>query len=117
MLAILGAWALAVVVWLLLDLPTYLDYWKIRETPLYLFWPVAGMLEIGAAIVGGPRHTRRLELVSGGLAIAFGLLIYYLVNREAVVAWVVGGFSVYFIALGVTWGLNGLSRRKATRTS
>jgi MYXO-CTERM domain-containing protein len=116
-LAILGAWALLVVVLLLRDLPLYLDYWKIRETPLYLFWLFAGVLETGAALVGGFRPTRRLELVSGGLTVAFGLLILYLVNQLADLAWVVGSFSLYFIALGATWVLIGLRRRMAAGAS
>jgi peptidoglycan/LPS O-acetylase OafA/YrhL len=116
MLAILGAWALLVVVRLLSNLPLSLEYWKIRETPLYLFWLFAGVLEIGAALLGGSRPTRRLEWVSGGLAVAFGLLILYLVNQQSDSAWWVSSFSVYFIALGVTWILIGLRRRGAPGT-
>jgi hypothetical protein len=114
MLAILGASALLVVAWLVLDLPLYLQYWKIPETPLYLFWLFAGVLEIGAALLGGSRPTRRLELISGGLTGVFGLLILYFVAQQWDLA-LVRGFSLYFIALGVTWVLIGLSRRRATR--
>jgi uncharacterized membrane protein HdeD (DUF308 family) len=113
MLAILGALALLVVVWLVADLPLYLEYWKIPATPLYLFWLLAGMLEIGAALLGESRPTRPLELVSGGLTAAFGLLVLYLVAQESDSAWV-RSFSLYFIAVGVTWVLIGLRRQRAT---
>jgi uncharacterized membrane protein HdeD (DUF308 family) len=115
MLAILAAWALLVLVSLLSDRPVYLEYWKIRETPLYLLWLVAGVLEIGTALAGGSRPTRTIELVSGGLTAAFGLLILYLVNQESTQTWMVAIFSLYFTALGVTWILIGLKRRRATR--
>ena len=115
MLAILGAAAVLVVVWLISTHPLYIAYWKIRETPLYLFWLVAGALEIGATLFGGSRPTRRLELTSGVFSAAFGALILYLVNQSANESWMVGSFSLYFIALGVTWVLTGLSRRRATR--
>jgi hypothetical protein len=114
MLAILGALALLVVVWLVADLPLYLEYWKIPATPLYLFWLLAGMLEIGAALLGESRPTRPLELTSAGLTTAFGLLVLYLVAQQSDSAWV-RSFSLYFIALGVTWVLIGLRRRQATR--
>jgi hypothetical protein len=112
MLAIVGAWALLVVVWLASDPPLYLAYWEIPETPLYLFWLIAGVLEIGAVFLGGSRPTRSLELVSSGLTIAFGLLILYLVNQQADSALVLS-FSLYFIALGATWVFIGLRRRRA----
>ncbi len=115
MLAILGTWSLLVAVSLAVDLPLYLQYWKISETRLYLFWLVAGTLEIGAALIGGSRPTWRLELVSAGLTTAFGMLILYLVAQEAELAWIVGSFSLYFIALGVTWILIGWKRRRAAR--
>jgi hypothetical protein len=113
MLAIVGAWALLVFVWLVSDLPLYLAYWKIPETPLYLFWLIAGVLEIGAVLLGGPRPTRSLELVSGGLTVAVGLLILYFVNQQSDSALLVS-FSLYFIALGVTWVFIGIRRRGAT---
>ncbi len=62
--------------------------------------------------LGGSRPTQRLELVSGGLTIAFGLLILYLVNQQADSA-LVPSFSLYFIALGATWVFIGLRRRRA----
>jgi uncharacterized membrane protein HdeD (DUF308 family) len=105
---------LLVVVWLASDLPQYLAYWKIPETPLYLFWLIAGVLEIGAALLGGSRPTRSLELLSGGLTVAFGLLVLYLVNQQSDSALLLS-FSLYFIALGVTWVFIGLRRRGATR--
>jgi uncharacterized membrane protein HdeD (DUF308 family) len=52
-------------------------------------------------LLGGSRPTRRLELVSGDLTTAFGLLILYLVNQQSDPA-LVFSFSLYFIALGVT---------------
>jgi hypothetical protein len=113
MLAIVGAWALLLFAWLVSERPVYVEYWKIRDTRLYLFWLVAGALEIGAALLGGSRPTRRLELVSAGLTVAFGALILYLVNQEADQPWLVGSFSLYFIALGVTWILIGWKRRRA----
>jgi hypothetical protein len=115
-LGAVAAWALVVVIWLASDLPYYMAYWEIRDTPLHLFWLPAGVLEIGAAVLGRSRPTRRLELVAGGLAAGLGLLILYLVNQESATAWLVGSFSVYFIAVGVTWVLIGLIRRRATRT-
>jgi hypothetical protein len=114
MLAVLGAWALLVAVWLFAEPSLYLAYWKMPDTPLYLFWLVAGVLEVGAAVLGGARPTRVLELVSGGLSTTLGLLILYLVNQQTDAAWV-GSFSLYFIALGVTWVLIGLVRRRAAR--
>jgi hypothetical protein len=115
-LAAVAAWALLAVIWLAADLPYYMAYRGIRDTPLHLFWLPAGVLEIGAAVFGGSRPTRRLELVAGGLTAGLGLLILYLVNQESGTAWLVGSFSLYFIAVGVTWVLIGLIRRRATRT-
>jgi len=43
------------------------------------------------------------------------MLILYLVAQEAELAWIVGSFSLYFIALGVTWILIGWKRRRAAR--
>lgn len=115
-LAAVAAWALLAVIWLASDLPNYLTYWGIPNTPLQLFWLPAGVLEIAAAVFGGSRPTQRLEVVAGGLAAGLGLLILYLVNQESGTAWLVGSFSLYFIAVGVTWILIGLTRRRATRT-
>jgi hypothetical protein len=109
-LAVLGAWAMVIAVWLAVDLPLYLDFWKVRETPLYWFWLPAGVLEIGAALLGAPRRTRPLELLSGGLTTTLGLLILYLVNQESTSAWV-PTFSGYLIAMGLIWILTGLKRR------
>jgi hypothetical protein len=112
-LAVLGGWALLILVALVADFPQYLEYWKIPETPLYLFWLVAGALEIGAALLGGTRPTRRLELVSGTLTAILGLLIIYIVNQQ----WsgLVVSFSLYFVTLGAVWVLIGLTRRRAIR--
>jgi hypothetical protein len=114
-LAALGAVALLVVVWLIANSMLYLDYWELRETPLYYFWLVAGALEISAALLGGSRPTRRLELVSGALTTAFGLFLLYSVNQEWSPGWTVGSGSLYLITLGLTWVLIGLSRYRTTR--
>jgi uncharacterized membrane protein HdeD (DUF308 family) len=112
-LAVLGTSALLVVIWLAWERPQYLQYWEIRHTPLILFWLIAGLLEIGAAILGGSTPTRRLELVSGILGVALGTLILYSVNQE----WTGYAylFSVYFMALGVVWVLIGVARRRVIR--
>ena len=114
MLAVLGASALLAVAWLAAKPPQYLEYWEVRDTVLYLFWLIAGLLEIDAALFGGPRPTRRLELVSGILGAALGALIIYFVNQE----WpgYLYLFSLYFLALGVVWILIGRTRRRAART-
>jgi peptidoglycan/LPS O-acetylase OafA/YrhL len=114
MLAVLGASAVLAVAWIAVQRPQYLEYWGIRETPLYLFWLIAGLLEIDAALFGGARPTRRLELISGILGTALGGLILYFVNQE----WsgYVYLFSLYFLALGVVWVLIGIARRRAIRT-
>jgi Caspase domain len=112
-LAVLGASALVVVVVLVATSPEYLEYWKIRETPLFLFWLIAGALEIGAALLGGARPTRRLELVSGTLSAILGVLIIYIVNQQS--SGLVVAFSLYFVALGAVWVLIGLVRRRAVR--
>jgi hypothetical protein len=114
MLALIGVAALVVAALLFAEPPLYLAYWKISETPLFLFWLIAGVLEVSAALYGGIRPTRVLELVSGGLAITLGVLILILVNQQTDAAWV-AIFSLYFIAVGVTWVLIGLARRRATR--
>jgi hypothetical protein len=115
MLAVLGASALLAVAWIAVKRPQYLEYWGIQETPLNLFWLIAGLLEIDAALFGGARPTRRLELISGILGTALGALIIYFVNQQ----WpgYVYLFSLYFVALGVVWVLIGLARRRAIRTS
>jgi hypothetical protein len=114
-LAIHGAFASVVVVTLVLEFPVYLEYWGIVGTVLYVFWLLAGVLELGAALLGGSRPTRPLELGSGGLTTAFGLLILFLVKQQAPGIAVVASFSLYFIAFGVIWVLIGLGRRRAAR--
>jgi uncharacterized membrane protein HdeD (DUF308 family) len=92
--------------------PVYLEYWDVVASPLYLFWVIAGVVQIGAAVAGGPRPARALEITAGVLATAFGLLVIYLVSRQAGPILAVS-FGHFAIVLGIIWVVAGLRRRRA----
>jgi hypothetical protein len=109
---VLAVSALAAIGLIIAGPPVNLAYWDIPESPLYLFWVFAGVLQIGAAVAGDARPTRALEVVAGGLATSFGLIVIYLVARQAgpMLAVSFGGFA---IGLGIVWVVAGLRRRLA----
>ena len=112
---VLGGSVLAAIALIIARPPVYLAYWDVRESPLYLFWVFAGVLQIGAAVAGGARPARALEVTAGVLATLFGLIVIYLVAGQAETILAVS-FGWIGIGLGITWVIAGLRRRRAPAT-
>ncbi|HEU4347307.1 MAG TPA: caspase family protein [Actinoplanes sp.] len=97
--ALLVLWTAFTLAWMLAIGWYYMEEYALEGTPLTGFWLLAGLL-VAASTIG--RRYVTLDLLAGALAVAYGLVVVVVTQRESDSAFGVS-YAYYVVVTGLLW--------------